>query len=246
MTPKFSIITCTYNAGHTLERTLRSVREQTYTNYEIIVVDGASQDGTLEIARKYEPDKLISEPDRGLYDAMNKGIKAATGDYLIFLNAGDKFHSADTLQQAAATLDGTEDVIYGQTALVDNDGQFIGMRHHTAPERLDWQSFKDGMLVCHQAFWARRGIAAATPYDLKYRYSADVDWCIRVMKQSKVLKYTGLTLIDYLSEGMTTTNRTASLKERFHIMRTHYGLPTTIGRHLLFVLRTLTDYRHRI
>jgi len=241
MRPLFSIITCTYNAEHTLERTLQSVAEQDFQCRELLIIDGASKDSTLEIANKYPETvtKVISEPDRGLYDAMNKGIAAASGDYLVFLNAGDKFHSPTTLSEVAAMLDGKENVIYGQTAIVDNEGKFMGMRHHSAPQNLNWESFKNGMLVCHQAFWVKRSIASNTPYDLSYRYSSDVDWCIRIMKQSGTLKYSGLTLIDYLEEGMTTDNRMASLKERFKIMRKHYGLPSTVSRHIGFAVRAV-------
>ena len=94
-----------------------------------------------------------------------------------------------------------------------------------------------GMLVCHQAFYARTDLAKATPYDLHYRFSADVDWCIRIMKKSRVLHNTHLTIIDYLNEGMTTRNHKASLKERFHIMCHHYGTASTIMRHMGFAVR---------
>ena len=240
MSPLFTIITCTYNAESTLERTIRSVDGQTYPGIEHLILDGRSSDRTLEIAARSQRARIISEPDRGLYDAMNKGISLATGDYLIFLNAGDCFHSEETLSQVAAMMEGKNpDVIYGETALVDGDGKFLRMRRLKAPENLNWKSFKEGMLVCHQAFWARTEIARRTPYDLKYRFSADVDWCIRIMKESRVLFNTRTTLIDYLSEGMTTNNRWASLKERFMVMEGNYGLPTTIFRHFLFVFRLL-------
>ena len=240
MNPLFTIITCTYNAESTLERTIRSVDSQTYPGIEHLILDGKSTDRTLEIAARSERARIISEPDKGLYDAMNKGISLATGDYLIFLNAGDCFHSEETLSQVAAMMEGKNpDVIYGETALVDGDGKFLRMRRLKAPENLNWKSFKNGMLVCHQAFWARTEIARRTPYDLKYRFSADVDWCIRIMKESRVLFNTRTTLIDYLSEGMTTDNRWASLKERFMVMKGNYGLPTTIFHHILFVIRLL-------
>ena len=93
------------------------------------------------------------------------------------------------------------------------------------------------MLVCHQAFFARRDHAVA--YDLRYRFSADFDWCIRVMKQSTVLHNTRLTLIDYLNEGMTTRNHRASLRERFRIMCRHYGTVQTVALHLKFAIRLL-------
>ena len=239
--PKFSIITVTYNAGKVLEDTIQSVISQTYRNVEYIIVDGKSKDNTLEIVDKYRNhiSKVVSEPDKGLYDAMNKGILLGTGDYLCFLNAGDELHDNQTLQQIVHTLKGTTlpDVIYGETAIVDKEGRFLHMRRLSAPEKLHWKSFKQGMLVCHQAFFARRELAVKHLYDLKYRFSADFDWCIRIMKEAKYLHNTRLTLIDYLNEGMTTQNHKASLKERFRIMAKHYGWISTILHHSWFVIR---------
>lgn len=239
--PKFSIITVTYNAEKVLEDTIQSVISQTYRNVEYIIVDGASKDHTLEIVNKYHNriNKVISEPDKGLYDAMNKGIQLATGDYLCFLNAGDKFHDSETLQKIVHTLKGQElpDVIYGETAIVDEEGHFLHMRRLSTPAHLNWKSFKQGMLVCHQAFFVNRELAINHLYDLQYRFSADFDWCIRIMKKAKCLHNTRLTLIDYLNEGMTTKNHKASLKERFCIMAKHYGLISTILHHGWFVIR---------
>lgn len=241
LTPKFSVITVTYNAAAVLEDTIQSVISQTYHHVEYIIVDGGSTDGTLDIIGHYR-DRIatvVSEPDKGLYDAMNKGMHLATGDYLCFLNAGDSFHEDDTLQSIAHSLTGSAlpDVIYGQTALVDNEGHFVRMRRLSAPERLDWKSFRQGMLVCHQAFFAKRTLAE--PYDLRYRFSADFDWCIRVMKRAQTLHNTHLTLIDYLEEGMTTRNRRASLRERFRIMAKHYGWASTVLHHAWFVVRAV-------
>lgn len=239
--PLFSIITICYNAEATLEKTIQSVLAQTYPNVEYIVVDGASKDNTLAIINRYRPQlsKVVSEPDKGLYDAMNKGIGLATGDYLCFLNAGDTFFSANTLQEMVATLpaDKQPDVIYGETALVDAEGHFVRMRRLQAPEVLTWRSFRQGMLVCHQAFFARRELVPL--YDLQYRFSADFDWCIRIMKQSHLLHNTHQTLVNYLDEGLTTSNQKASLKERFRIMAKHYGLFSTLLHHLWFVFRAI-------
>ena len=239
--PKFSIITVTYNAGAVLEDTIQSVITQTYRNVEYIIVDGGSKDHTLDIINRYREHihTLVSEPDKGLYDAMNKGIRLATGDYLCFLNAGDELHEDDTLQLMVHSITGTElpDVLYGETAIVDEEGHFLRMRRLSAPENLNWKSFKDGMLVCHQAFFPRRDLAE--PYDLRYRFSADFDWCIRIMKKSHTLHNTHLTLIDYLNEGMTTRNHRASLHERFRIMCRHYGYLSTLARHAWFALRLL-------
>ena len=237
--PKFSIITVTYNAERVLEDTIQSIMTQSYKNLEYIVVDGGSTDGTLALIEKYREHitTVVSEPDHGLYDAMNKGIRLATGDYLCFLNAGDELHEDDTLLRMVHSINGTHlpDVLYGETAIVDSEGHFLRMRRLSAPEVLTWKSFQQGMLVCHQAFFPRRTLAE--PYDLHYRFSADFDWCIRILKKAHTVHNTHLTLIDYLNEGMTTRNHKASLKERFHIMVKHYGWFSTVVRHLGFVLR---------
>lgn len=230
----------TYNAGKVLEDTIQSVITQTYKNVEYIIVDGKSTDGTMDIVNRYREHihTIVSEPDKGLYDAMNKGIDLATGDYLCFLNAGDELHEDDTLQLIVHSLNGEKelpDVIYGETAIVDEEGHFLRMRRLSTPEHLTWKSFQHGMLVCHQAFMPRRDLAVK--YNLKYRFSADFDWCIRIMKKSRVLHNTHLTIIDYLNEGMTTRNHKASLKERFHIMCHHYGTASTIMRHMGFAVR---------
>lgn len=239
--PKFSIITVTYNAVKVLEDTIQSVVTQTYKNMEYIIVDGGSTDGTISIINKYKEhiSRVVSEPDKGLYDAMNKGIKLATGDYLCFLNAGDAFHEDDTLQLMMHSISGTQlpEVLYGETDIVDSKGHFLHKRRLSAPTILTWKSFNKGMLVCHQAFFARRDLIE--PYDLQYRFSADFDWCIRIMKKAKVLHNTHLTIIDYLNEGMTTRHHKASLKERFRIMAKHYGLLSTVAHHAWFVLRLL-------
>lgn len=235
--PLFSIITITYNAAETLAATLQSVAAQTFKGYEYIVVDGASKDDTVQMVQQSGlATKMVNEPDKGLYDAMNKGLRMAEGEYLIFLNAGDAFHAPDTLQCIAEAIGNNRPgVVYGETAIVDAERKFVMMRRLRAPERLTWRSFKSGMLVCHQAFIARRDIAPE--YDLQYRYSADVDWCIRCMKQTDELLNTHLTLIDYLNEGVTTRHHRASLKERYAVMCKHYGTLPTALRHVGFAFR---------
>lgn len=235
-----TLVTVTYNAEKTVERTLQSVACQTYKDYEHIIIDGASKDRTTEIARGYNT-VVVSEPDKGLYDAMNKGIRLAKGEWIVFLNAGDKLHSADTLQHIAETAQPSVGIIYGDTDIVDDEGRRIRNRRLTPPERLTWRSFKEGMLVCHQSFYVNRRIALN--YDLEYRFSADFDWCICCMKEGERLGlknvYIREPLTDYLSEGMTTANHKASLKERFCIMTMHYGLLPTVLRHIWFVLRAV-------
>lgn len=245
MAPLFSIITVTYNAASTLPATLASVKEQSCKQYEYIVMDGLSKDNTVEMAKAADiPNaRIFSSSDKGLYDAMNKAIDEAIGDYLIFLNAGDAFHAPDTLQTIADAIvaNGRPDIVYGQTQLVNANRQRIGDRHLIAPEELTFKSFAQGMLVCHQAFIASRKIAQH--YDLQYRFSADYEWCLRCLKQSSKNVYVPHTIIDYLSEGLTTANRKASLKERFNIMCHYYGTIPTIVRHLKFIPRFLKQRR---
>ena len=233
---KLSVITVTFNAEQTLERTLRSVSSQSYPEIEHIIIDGKSTDNTIDLVQKHENDKIkwISEPDNGLYDAMNKGIELATGDYLCFLNAGDTFFDEDTVELIMKT-DNSADIIYGETAIVNNNGEFLHMRRLKAPKELTWKSFKHGMLVCHQALIVKRNIAE--PYDLNYHFSSDFDWSIRMLQKSKGTVNTNLILINYLNEGMTTANRKKSLKERYEIMVNHYGSFSTILHHLWFLVR---------
>lgn len=238
--PLFSIITITYNAEKVLSPTLLSVRAQSCRCFEHIIIDGASSDSTLLIARRDGIDgiKIFSEPDRGLYDAMNKGIARATGKYLIYLNAGDAFASPDSMARLANAASSQPDIIYGQTQLVDASRSVVGPRHLSAPTHLSADSFKHGMLVCHQAFVARRDLAPS--YNLAYRFSADYDWCIRCLQRAHTCTYIGdAPLISYLTDGLTDRNHSASLRERFHIMCHYYGtIPTTL-RHLAFALRHL-------
>lgn len=268
----FSVITITFNAEACLQRTLDSVLMQSYPHIEHLIVDGASKDNTVALAQAYAAKSkhkvvISSEPDRGLYDAMNKGLQHATGDYIIYMNAGDSFPNPDTLAHVAQSVQsptptlpsregeavrkgtlpleggagGGPGVIYGDTNWTDNDGNYIGKRNHSAPAKLSWRSFKHGMLVCHQAFYARLDIARRFPYDLQYRHSADIDWCIRVMKEAEArnlpLVNVNEVIANYQREGQTTANHKASLKERYHIMCKYYGTPTTILMHLWFIIR---------
>lgn len=255
---KFSIITCTYNASEVLQRTLDSVMSQTWGQIEHIIVDGASKDSTVAMAEAYrrrsteeetEHDIIIkSEPDRGLYDAMNKGLQLATGDYVVFLNAGDVLPTDETLENISNDVNERSDgrlpaVLYGDTNIVDNNGELLRPRRLAPPDDLSWRSFRHGMLVCHQAFYVRTDIAKAEPYNLKYRFSADVDWCIRVMKRAEKEGLPLLRLpevvVNYLDGGMTNKNHRASLIERFNVMRHHYGLMSTILMHIWFVARAV-------
>jgi hypothetical protein len=174
---------------------------------------------------------------------MNKGLQKATGDYIVFLNAGDSLYAEDTIETVVRHAGDEVAVVYGDTAITDDEGCFLHLRTHRPPEHLSWKSFRQGMLVCHQAFYARLDIARQQPYDLHYRHSADVDWCIRVMKeaerQSLALVNTHTVLANFEEGGNTTQNHRASLLERFRVMATHYGYLQTCLLHGWFVVRAL-------
>ena len=260
---KISIVTITWNAAGNLQRTLDSVANQHYEQVEHLIVDGGSTDGTLEMARNYQAGSrhqvvITSEPDNGLYDAMNKGLQKATGDYILFLNAGDALHSPQTLEVVAREIDNSKAqspkspnpapaVVYGDTAIIDAEGNFLHLRDKRPPEELSWHSFRNGMLVCHQAFYARLDIARQVPYDLYYRYSADADWCIRIMKAAEILELpivnTHEVVADFEDGGTTTQHHRESLRERFWVMCRHYGWLITIAMHLKFFWENKKSHR---
>lgn len=254
--PLITIATVTYRAEAVLERTLRSVEAQAYPRIEHLIIDGCSKDGTLSLVRQYVERnthpmhniRFVSEPDKGLYDAMNKAIQMAEGDYIVFLNAGDKLHADNTIEELVKTLEWGERgvnaaIVYGETDLVDNEGRFLRHRRLQAPKELDASSFLMGMLVCHQSFYVRTDIARQFKYDLDYRFSADYDWCIRILqrveKRHMRIVNTHLILTDYLSEGLTTKNHRKSLIERFRIMSKHYGWLSAVSAHIWFIVRSV-------
>ena len=255
----FTIATVCYNAADTIERTLHSVGAQEYPFVEHLIIDGASKDATLNHLHLWEKLQeemptshklvVVSEPDKGLYDAMNKALRLATGDYVLFLNAGDCFHSPTTLSDIARSIQSAQypdsqlpAVLYGDTDIVDAEGRFLRHRRPVPRQGLSWRSFSRGMLVCHQAFYALTSLAKQTPYNLHYRFSADVDWCIRVMKMAEqkglVLRPIHAVVVNYLDGGMSIKHHRSSLKARFNVMRTHYGLCTTCAVHIWFLIRS--------
>lgn len=239
--PLITVITVTYNASKVIGKTIHSLATQDFKDFEWLVIDGNSKDDTLDKVKASRIPGLnfISEPDGGLYDAMNKGLKLAKGNYVLFLNAGDAFHSQEILKLYAEQALQARDIIYADTDIVDSQGNLLGKRHLSAPETLTKKSFADGMLVCHQAFMVRKELAPA--YDLAYSFSADYDWCVKCVSRSNPQNCVNLhtVAIDYLSEGLTDKNKWKSLRERFRIMSRHYGFTKTLLRHFSFIVRAL-------
>jgi len=239
--PKISIITIVYNNVRDIEHTILSVLNQTYDNIEYIIIDGASTDGTLDVINKYRGsiDVIVSEKDKGIYDAMNKGLSKATGDYVLFLNSGDELYDNSTIQ-TVVERGNNADIIYGETKLVDEERRIVGDRRHKAPSTFDWKSFRYGMNVCHQAIYIKRNIAE--PYDLQYKLSADIDWVIRAAKKAKTAQYVHCYVARYLVGGMSQKRHRQSLKERYEIFKKHYGTIPNIFNHIVIAFR-LIKYR---
>ncbi len=237
--PLISIITVVYNSQQFLEATIQSIACQQSTNYEFIIIDGGSTDGTLEIIKKY-PDIVthwISEPDKGLYDAMNKGLKISTGDYVWFINSGDKIYEENTISliEAIANHNLYPDVIYGETVIIDNEDKEIGMRRLSTPEVLTWRKLIDGLVVCHQAILVKR--TNAPNYNLKYKISADYDWILTSLKMAKSIENSRLILAKYLDNGLSKNNIPKALKERFIVMNRNFGFAKTAANHLMIAIR---------
>ena len=243
--PKLSVITIVYNNAKDIERTILSVLNQTYSNIEYILIDGASTDGTKEIIQKYK-DRLVqfvSEPDKGIYDAMNKGLALATGDYVLYMNSGDEIYDPETVAHVFASAP-SGDIYYGETEMFDENWKSLGQRRHRAPEHFNWHSFKLGMNVSHQAIYIKRSLTE--PFDLKYKYSSDIDWIIKAAKKSFNIVNTHLCVAKYLVGGISKKKHLASLKERFEILSHYYGFIPNLINHVIIALN-LAQYfiRHR-
>ena len=236
---KLSIITITFNAEKVLEGTLKSVFSQTNQAFEYIIIDGASKDKTLEIAQKYAVKNIVSEPDQGIYDAMNKGLKHAKGEYVWFMNAGDQIADNEVVDRLLIAMKENADLYFSDTEMVNETNKFLGLRSeitpHKLPKNLRWQDFKYGMLVCHQSFIVKKSIAPS--FVLNHFYSADIDWEIACLKASKEAIYLPYPLSKYLTGGFSVKNLRASLWDRFLILKKHFGLIQTCKNHLIILFR---------
>ena len=184
--PLVSIVTVCFDAARQLPATLRSYREQGPGPWEWVVVDGASRDGSAEWLAAQRPDVFVSEPDRGIYDAMNKALRLARGEWVFFLNAGDAFADATTLVDLLPLLRASDgvDLLYGDVLYVGERGERRRRFHWVSRGRL---LFGD---LCHQAVFARRSLFQRFgPFDDRLRYNADFDWFVRVFRGGAGLRY---------------------------------------------------------
>lgn len=218
----FSIITVVYNDAENLEKTIKSLLAQSYKGFEYIVIDGGSNDNTLDVVNRYKEqiDYFVSEPDKGIYDAMNKGIKAANGKFINFLNAGDIFYSAASLHLVSRTA-----YQYTQTEI------FYGQALRISSEKSRLKFIKGGIITpsnlftsipfCHQAiFYSTSLFEEIGLYDASYKVTADYQWLIRYYNKRKNLKkmlFLENKLVEYLEGGFSFKNIRIAAKEKLRI-----------------------------
>ena len=242
--PLISIITVTYNAAPVVQETLDSI----YALYpqdriECIIVDGNSTDGTQDIVQQQgdKIQKFISEPDFGIYDAMNKGLALATGSYVWFLNAGDLAATPSVIE----AIDNDKlraDLYYGDTRMETPEGTDLGIRRGGVPEHLTLHDLATGMKVSHQSMLVRR--TAALKYDVQYRYVADLDWLIRLLQAGCTARKLPQVISVFRTGGASGRNWRKAMLERFHCLCRHYGILPTLFRHVMLLLRM--PFAHRI
>ncbi|MCB4790694.1 MAG: glycosyltransferase [Elusimicrobia bacterium] len=179
-TLKVSVITVTYNNAGGLEKTIHSLIEQKYPNIEYIIVDGGSQDNTVEIIKKYEKhiSKWVSEKDKGIYDAMNKGILMSTGDIFNFMNSGDLFYSDNVLNDVARLFNENTGIVYGRSEQFSE----VESIKYLAGKEIDSSRIWKGMFVCHQSvFYNRKLFELFGLHDLRFRIAADYEFLLRII-----------------------------------------------------------------
>lgn len=225
--PKVSVITACYNSKEYIEETIQSVLNQTYPNIEYIIVDGASTDGTLDIINKYRDrvQWVISEKDQGVYDAFNKGVKAATGDIIQFLNSDDYYYNNDVIEEVATIFHGDKTVamVYGNIRQFDDyDGFFCFRGKFTTLEHL-----KQGHMLPHNTLFARMDLFKSLGlFCLDYKIAADFDFVIRCFKEYEMsARYLDKTLVNFRLNGLSSNplNQINTDLEISSIITKHFG-----------------------
>lgn len=211
---KVSVVTVAYNSEATIGHTVRSFLAQSWRDAELLVIDGASTDGTVEVVRAFDDPRirLVSEPDRGLYDAMNKGLRLFSGDAVGFLNSDDRFHDAESLAAIAGGL-GDHDVVFGNLDFVDDhESARVVRRWRGSPWRPG--AFRAGWMPAHPTFYIRRAVAERTgEFCTDYRISADYDFMLRAMETAPCrAAFLDRVLVDMMYGGSSTAGWRAYLR----------------------------------
>ncbi len=210
---KISIITATYNSESTLSDTLSSVLKQTYPDIEYLIIDGASTDGTIALIDSYEPLfngklKWISEKDQGIYDAMNKGLRMATGDVIGILNSDDYFTRIDIIEKIATHFKDEEiDAVYGDIHFI-KDGKPNKCTRYYSSERFSPRWLRFGFMPAHPSFYARRSVyERAGYYKTDYKIGADFEMMVRLSKRYNLrAKYLKMDFVTMRTGGTSTRN----------------------------------------
>jgi len=220
MTPLISIITVTYNPGiERLKKTLASVKKQTIRNeIEYLIIDGNSTDGTIDWikSQKHDINYFLSEPDSGIYDAMNKGCLSAHGEWILFLNAGDQLYSQNTLENIKELLiNVNHDVIYGDCIQAYED---YDVYDKASPlSRLPFQ-----MIASHQSILCKRKLLIEHPFNLKYTVCADFDFICKVFNKNKIFIYYNAPISIIEPVGFSSANYINNLLEKRNIVLTYF------------------------
>ena len=203
-----TIITVCRNHAQELERTIRSVESQTWQEKEYLVIDGASTDDTLDVIKAHETSitRWISEPDQGIYDAMNKGVRMAQGEWVIFMNAGDTFASDDTLQRVFGSPQNA-DVIYGDVI----KGELV--KEAEAPRNAH------RMFYCHQSAFVRTRCLREFPFDIRHRMSADFKQVKQLYLSGKTFLQLDFPVANFDTQGVSNKNRSAGLYDNIQVIR---------------------------
>jgi glycosyltransferase involved in cell wall biosynthesis len=213
--PKISIITVVYNAINSIEITIKSILHNSYDNIEYIIIDGGSVDGTLEIIEKYESKvhKLITESDNGIYDAMNKGISHASGDWIYILNAGDELLD-NVFSSINFNLYNNVDIIYGdtRTSYFNND-------LNIKAKPLSIINYK--IPFCHQSCLVRKPLLNKHKFDLRYKISADYEFFLWAFKNNYVFSYLNIDFCFYDLNGYSSNNQLLLIKEYKEIISSY-------------------------
>ena len=218
---KLSVVTICYNDREGLSKTMESVYNLNYMDYEYIVVDGASTDGSKDIAltyiKKFKDQgikfSLISEPDSGIYNAMNKGIKLGSGDYYIFLNSGDGFYNRNVMKIFDEYLDKNIDVIYGNRFRIMNEGKIV----NEINKPREYFGIRTGLTFCHQASFIKGDVMRQYLYDEKYRLGGDCKLFAKLYHDNKTFHYIDDVVCFYRGDGVSSQLIKLSYKETLMI-----------------------------